>query len=144
MTHLFTFTNIKITTFAAKQATITYNNACLLRLKLGRYKMKKLNILIAGLLTVGSLTAAQATSFSGTNESSVTQLCVTALSGNKAAMNQKIKASGFSKGYVAKHVKCNGKNLLAYVEKYGKNADSMINMIDQRDSKVSITDIAKH
>lgn len=103
--------------------------------------MKKLITLA---IALGISVTASATEFNGTNKSIETQLCVTALEGKKIAMYNKIKASGLSKKHVARSVTCNGKNILAYVEQYGKNPDAMIRMLDNRHSKVSITDLAKN
>jgi len=103
--------------------------------------MKKLVTLA---IALGISVSASAIEFSATNNSIDTELCMTALEGNKVAMHNKIKASGMSKKHIAKNVTCNGKNILAYVEQYGKNPDAMLRMLDRSNSRVSITDLAKN
>ncbi|WP_448548124.1 DUF3718 domain-containing protein [Thalassotalea fusca] len=106
--------------------------------------MKKVSVFVASIFALTSLVgSASATQFKANNDSTATQLCVTALVGNKLAMHNKIKEVGLSKKYVASNIKCNGKVLLAYVEKRGINADAMMKMLDNKATEVSITDVAK-
>lgn len=95
-------------------------------------------------MVLGLVSSANATELKAANQSVQTNLCLTAASGNKAAMHNQIKASGYSKQFVAEKVQCNGNNILAFVEKHGKNSENMINLIDQKSRQVSITDIAKN
>lgn len=95
-------------------------------------------------MVFGLVASANAADLKAVNKSTETNLCMTAASGNKIAMASEIKASGYSKNFVAEKVQCNGKNILAFVELHGKNADNMINLIDQKSRQVSITDIAKN
>ena len=106
--------------------------------------MKKASLMAAGVFVLSTIASiANATQFKAQNESTVTQLCMTALNGNKLAMHNKIKETGFSKKFVANNVKCNGKALLAYIEKRGINADEMIKMLARKGVQVSISDVAK-
>jgi hypothetical protein len=78
------------------------------------------------------------------DDSHITQLCMTALSGNRAAMHNGIKSSGYSKEFVAKNVRCNGVNILAFVDKHGKNANAMLKILDKGVRTTSITDLANN
>ena len=78
------------------------------------------------------------------DSSNFTQLCMTALEGNRAAMHNNIKSSGYSKEFVAKNVQCNGVNILAFVEQHGKKSNAMLRMIDRSERSTLITDLAKN
>lgn len=66
------------------------------------------------------------------NKSSFTDLCMVALSGNRAAMHNRIKFSGYSKAFVRNHVQCNKANLLSFIAKHGKNSKAMVRMLDNK------------
>ena len=101
-------------------------------------------IVTATIITLGFTAAAQAEKVVGEDQSIATELCVSAAAGNRAAMYNTIKSSGYSSKYVANKVECNGVSLLSFVENNGKNADSMLRMLDKRQTSVSITDLAKN
>jgi len=77
------------------------------------------------------------------NETQFTQLCMTAIAGNRAAMHNSIRSSGYSKAFIVKNLQCNGENILAFVEQYGKNSDSMLRILNRNERSTSITDLAK-
>lgn len=85
-----------------------------------------------------------ATELKAANSSVYTNLCMKALSGNRAAMYNEIKASGYSRAFIAKNIKCNGIDILAYVQTYGKNSESMLKILDRASTDTSITDIASN
>lgn len=89
-------------------------------------------------------TMSQANEIVAADNSNITQLCMTALSGNRAAMHNNIKSSGYSKSFIATNVQCNGVNILTFVQQYGKNADGMLRILDRSEHKTYITDIAKN
>ncbi len=92
----------------------------------------------------GISTVVQAKTVLAANNSLVTQLCVTASAGNRAAMHNAIKSSGFSRRYIAENVTCNGKNIINFIDQYGRNAEAMINTLNRSATRVSIIDIAKN
>jgi hypothetical protein len=92
--------------------------------------IKKLAIVT--MLILGVSATSQATEVKAADKSAMTNLCMTALSGNRAAMHNNIKASGYSKNYVAKNVNCNGINILAFIQQHGKNADAMLRILDRK------------
>lgn len=100
-------------------------------------------IVIATLLTTTVSVSAQASELKAGDQSSETTLCLTAASGNRAAMHNEIKNSGKSLNYIANNITCNGENILAFVDKYGKNSENMLKALDRSTRHVSITDIAK-
>ncbi|MCJ8321947.1 MAG: DUF3718 domain-containing protein [Colwellia sp.] len=102
--------------------------------------MKKLSIAV--LMTTGLIASTQAADVVAANNSQFTQLCVTAAAGNRAAMHNAIKSSGYSRTYVANNVQCNGENIISFVENNGKNSNAMIHTIDRTATKVTITDLA--
>jgi len=97
-----------------------------------------------GLTLVSMSAAVQAETVIAANNSLATQLCVTASAGNRAAMHNAIKSSGFSRRYVAENVICNGKNIINFIDQYGKNSEAMINTLNRSATRVSIIDIAKN
>jgi len=101
-------------------------------------------IAAATVITLGLATTAQAAKVIATDKGITTNLCVTAASGNRAAMHNTIKASGYSSKFVASKVQCNGESLLSFVENNGKNSASMLKMLDRSTTSVSITDLAKN
>ncbi|WP_286234580.1 DUF3718 domain-containing protein [Thalassotalea sediminis] len=101
-------------------------------------------VLLASVMVSGVVATAQAEKLTASDGTIETSLCMAAVNGNRAVMHNQIKASGYSKQFVAKNVECNGENILAFVEKHGKRSDIMINMIDRGERDVSITDIAKN
>lgn len=66
------------------------------------------------------------------DNSSFTDLCMAALSGNRAAMHNRIKSSGYSKAFVRNNVQCNNVSLLSFIAKYGKNSKAMVRMLDKK------------
>lgn len=101
-------------------------------------------IAIATVIAAGFVSGAQAGSLTAADKSITTNLCMTAAAGNRAAMHNKIKASGYSSKFVAKNVQCNGESILAFVDKHGKNSEKMLSILDRSSNEVSITDIAQH
>lgn len=89
-------------------------------------------------------TMSQANEMVAADDSNFTQLCMTALAGNRAAMHNNIKSSGYSKQFIAKNVQCNGVSILAYVQQHGENADAMLRTLDRSEYRTSITDLAKN
>ncbi len=87
--------------------------------------------------------ATQATEVIAADSSKFTKLCIVALNGNRAAMHSNIKASGYSQDYIVSNLRCNGDNILTFVEQYGKNSDSMLRILNRGERSISITDIAK-
>ena len=106
--------------------------------------MKVKFITLAALISSSLVLSTQAANIVSANESITTQLCVTALAGNRAAMHNKIIASGYSSRFVANKVQCNGENLVSYIKHFGKNSASMVKMLDNDNTNVSIIDIAKN
>ena len=100
-------------------------------------------IVLASIISIGSTGAAQAGQVVSADKSIATNLCVTAATGNRAAMHNTIKASGYSAKFIASKIECNGENLLSFVENNGQNSASMLKMLDRTKTSVSITDIAK-
>ena len=94
------------------------------------------------LVMVAMATSAQAGSFKPADDSVTTDLCMAAISGNRAAMHNEVKASGLSLNYIAQNVQCNGENILSYVQQCGKNSAKMLKILDRRNVEVSISDIA--
>jgi len=94
------------------------------------------------LISLGMATAAQAGSFTAADKSISTDLCMAAISGNRAEMHNEVKASGLSLKFIADNVKCNGENILSYVQQYGQNSAKMLKILDRRNVEVNITDIA--
>lgn len=101
-------------------------------------------ILMTGLMATGLAVSAQASDLKAADSSIATELCMTAASGNRAAMFNKIEASGKSIKYLANNITCNGNNILAFVEQHGKNSQNMLKVLDRTSHGVSITDIAKN
>lgn len=89
-------------------------------------------------------TMSQAKEVVAADNSNITQLCMTALSGNRAAMHNNIKSSGYSKSFIATNVQCNGVNIQTFVQQHGKNSAGMLRVLERREHKTSITDIAKN
>jgi hypothetical protein len=103
--------------------------------------IKKLATVI---IALGLVTSASAAKLTAVDKSKVTELCITAASGNRAAMHNTIKSSGYSAKFIADKVQCNGESLLSFVEHNGKNSVSMLRMLDRRQTSVTITDLAKN
>ncbi len=106
--------------------------------------MKATKLVLA--LTIAGATSlmSHANEVVAADESNFTQLCMTALAGNRAAMHNNIKASGYSKAFIAKNLQCNGISLQAFVQRYGSNADAMLRVFDRRGHSTSITDLANN
>lgn len=107
-------------------------------------KMTVKKLALVTLLTSGFVMSVSANDFSAVDESVETHLCITAAEGNRAAMHVEMRNSGYSDKFIANKITCNGENILAFVEKHGKNPELMINMLDRRTRQTSITDIAKN
>lgn len=88
------------------------------------------------------MASAQATNLHAGNNTALTELCMTAVSGNRAALHNKIKESGYTKNYIAKNVQCNGSDIISFIEQHGKNTKAMIHTIDRHVGSVKITDLA--
>ena len=58
-----------------------------------------------------------------------TKLCVVASKGNKSKLFRAIKKAGLSKSFVTENVKCNELNLIAFIEQYGSNVETMNNFL---------------
>lgn len=102
------------------------------------------NIVITTLVATSLSLSAQANDLKAADHTIETELCLTAASGNRAAMHNEIKSSGKSASFVAKHVTCNGENILAFIERHGKNSQNMLKTLERSKHQVSITDIAKN
>ncbi|MEW6991804.1 DUF3718 domain-containing protein [Colwelliaceae bacterium 6441] len=101
-------------------------------------------IVVATLLTTGLSISAQASVLKAADHSLATDLCMTAASGNRAAMHSKMSALGASVKYITKSVQCNGENILAFVERHGKNSQNMLKILDRSSYQTTITDIAQN
>jgi hypothetical protein len=106
-----------------------------------------MNYLTTALITLSlSLTAtASATDIVAKDDTRATKLCLTAVQGNRAAMYNAIKASGYSKHYVVNNIKCNNQHITEFVAQHGKSPDRMNAILNNHRStqRVSITDLAK-
>ena len=106
-----------------------------------------MNYLTTALITLSlSLTAtASATDIVAKDDTRATKLCLTAVQGNRAAMYNAIKASGYSKHYVVNNIKCNNQHITEFVAQHGKSPDKMNATLNNHRStqRVSITDLAK-
>lgn len=91
-----------------------------------------------------SAITAQAVEMVAADQSISTGLCMTALSGNRVGMQDEIKDSGLTKRYVTNNVACNDVNIVAFVQRHGKNADAMLKMLGTPRTRVSITDVAQN
>ena len=107
-------------------------------------KMTSKKLALVTLLTSGMIMSVSATEFNAVDESVETNLCIKAAEGNRVAMFNEMRNSGYSDKFIAAKVTCNGENILAFVEKHGKNPEKMLNMLDRRTRHTSITDIAKN
>ncbi len=103
----------------------------------------KILVLAIAILGATSLTS-QAKDVIAADQSNLTQLCMSALTGNRAAMHNSIKASGYSRTFIAQNLQCNGMSLQAFVQQHGDNADAMLRMFDRKGYRTSITDLAKN
>lgn len=106
--------------------------------------MKKKYAFLTSAICLASLinVSASANEFKSLDNSMTTKLCMTIVSGNRAAMHNQIKESGLSRRHILENVKCNGESLLAFADKYGRNSEAMLNMLDKTPTNVSISDIA--
>jgi hypothetical protein len=78
--------------------------------------------IVLAIFMVGAIsTMSQENEMVVADDSNFTQLCMTALVGNRAAMYNNIKSSGYSKLFIVNNVQCNGVSILAFVQQYGKN-----------------------
>lgn len=81
-------------------------------------------------LTLSSIGFANASSVIVPSDDYITtNLCVVATEGSKAKLSNAIKKSGLSKNFVAKKVKCNELNIIAFIEQYGSNVEKMNNYL---------------
>jgi len=111
---------------------------------LGDFKMNIKKIFVATVITLGFVSSAQAVKLSAVDKSTPTNLCMAAASGNRAAMHHTMKTSGYSSKFIMTKIHCNGESILGFVEHYGKNSESMLRMLDRRQTSVSITDLANN
>lgn len=100
-------------------------------------------LMITAVIFTANATAAGA-DFKPANQTNLTKLCMTALSGNRAAMHNGIKESGFTKEFVSENIKCNGVSLSAFVQQHGQNSEAMLRVLERARTNTSITDIAKN
>jgi len=84
----------------------------------------------------------QAQDFLAADNSKFSNLCVTAVSGNRVAMHNEIKNSGYSKQFIARNLQCNGENIVSFIRHNGRNNENMLKTIGGGREKVSITDLA--
>jgi len=103
--------------------------------------IKKLATVI---IALGLVSSASAAKFSAIDKSITTDLCMTAASGNRAAMHNTMKSSGYSSKFIVNKVQCNGESLLSFIEHNGKNSASMLKMLERRKTSVTITDLASN
>ena len=99
-------------------------------------------MILAGIVVSTLALSAQAKDFTAANGSVFTDLCITAVSGNRAAMHNKIVSSGHSKTFIARNVQCNGENIAHFVARNGRNSENMLKVIGGQRESVSITDLA--
>ncbi|MBO1254686.1 DUF3718 domain-containing protein [Alteromonas sp. 5E99-2] len=73
-----------------------------------------------------------------------TKLCVVAAKGNKLSLNKEIRESRVSKQYLVENLKCNGMDLVSFVEQYGSNPHNINTFLAGKDysKNSSTTDIA--
>ncbi|ASP47540.1 DUF3718 domain-containing protein [Cognaticolwellia beringensis] len=101
--------------------------------------------LFLAMCIIGATSAvSQANEMIAADNSNITELCMTALAGNRAAMHNNIKSSGYSKPFIVNNVQCNGVSILTFVQQHGRNADAMLRILDRSEHRTSITDLAKN
>jgi len=98
-------------------------------------------VMLVSLVVSTFALSAQARDFSAADNSKLSNLCVTAVSGNRAAMHNEMKNSGYSKKFIALNLQCNGESIASFVRNNGRNSDNMLKVIGGRE-EVSITDLA--
>ena len=96
------------------------------------------------IIALGLVSSANAGKLTAADKSITTDLCITAENGNRAAMHNTIKSSGYSSKFIVDKVQCNGESLLSFIEQNGKNSASMLKMLDRRQTQVKITDLANN
>lgn len=101
---------------------------------------KKLSIVT--LFALSFVASTNATEVTASDNSVFSQLCVTASAGNRAAFHNAIKASGYSRAFITKQVKCNGQSIHNFIETNGKNSSSMLAMLEHKDSE-QVVELAK-
>jgi len=113
-------------------------------LKIPMLKKTLLNkkAMLVSLVVSSFALSAQAQNFTAADQSKFTNLCMTAISGNRAAMHNEIKNSGFSKIFIARNLQCNGENIASFVQNNGRNSENMLKVIGGGHENVSITDLA--
>lgn len=96
-------------------------------------------------LSLSLVATANAANVVAKDDSRATKLCVTAAQGNRAAMHNAIKTSGYSKRFIVNNIKCNDQNFGDFVAQYGKSPEAMNKTLTNPRStqRVSITDLAK-
>jgi len=100
------------------------------------------SVLLVGLCASIFTLSTSAQDFSAANSSKLTNLCMTAISGNRAAMHNQIKASGYSKKFIVANVQCNGEKIANFIYKNGHNSENMLKVIGTHAADTSITDLA--
>jgi len=118
--------------------------AYVIKFKSWRANMTVKQMISVAFITIGLVASSQAGSFKAADESVSTDLCMAAISGNRAVMHNKVRASGLSLNYITENVQCNGENILSYVQQHGKNSAKMLKVLDRRDVEINIIDIARN
>jgi hypothetical protein len=99
-------------------------------------------VLLASLVVSTFALSAQARDFTAVDSTSLTQLCMKAVMGNRAAVHNQIKVTGYSKKFIAQNVQCNGENIVSFVRKNGRNSENILKTLGNNGADVSITDLA--
>lgn len=103
---------------------------------------KVIAISVLTLSTIGFTSAAE--QLAPTDNFTGTKLCVVAAEGNKLKLNREIKESGLTKRYVVNNLKCNGMDLVSFVDQYGSNSHNINTYLAGKDysKNADTTDIA--
>jgi hypothetical protein len=103
---------------------------------LGDQKMTVKKLVLAILMVGATSTMSQANVMVVADNSNFSQLCLTTLAGNRAAMHNHIKSSGYSKPFIVNNVQCNGVSILAFVQQHGENLAVMLRIVDRSGQSV--------
>ena len=103
---------------------------------------KVIAISVLTLSTIGFASASE--KLVPTDNFTGTKLCVVAAEGNKLQLNRAINKSGMNKGYIVENLKCNGMDLLSFVEQHGSNSHTINTFLAGKDynKNKNTTDIA--
>lgn len=99
-------------------------------------------VLLVSLVAYTFTLFTQAQDFTAVDGSAFTQLCLKAVMGNRAAVHNQIKATGYSKKFIAQNVRCNGESIISFVRKNGRNSENIVKTLGGNDGEVSIVDLA--